>query len=79
MTQIAAFVPLPTLSRLTCGHQTIAEFNVGKQFLTAAEEVVLEKYLIGSGKRGFPLTPRMIHERARSMLEKKRGEEVELG
>ncbi|KAG8940712.1 hypothetical protein FRC04_005067 [Tulasnella sp. 424] len=81
MTQIAAFyhVPLPTLSRLTCGHQTIVEFNAGKQFLTAAEEAVLEKYLIGSGKRGFPLTLRMIHERARSMLEKKRGKEVELG
>lgn len=81
MTQIAAFyhVPLPTLSRLTRGHQTIAEFNAGKQLLTAAEEAVLVKYLIGMGKRGFPLTPRMIHEKARSMIEKKRSEEVELG
>lgn len=67
------------LSRLVHGQPTMAEFNVEKQLLTRAEELTIVEFLVGMGKRGFPLTHRMIYEKAARVLEIKSGHPVELG
>ncbi|KIO26348.1 hypothetical protein M407DRAFT_55352, partial [Tulasnella calospora MUT 4182] len=41
------------VSRLANGQPTMGEFNMGKQLLTKAEELVIIDFLIGMGKRGF--------------------------
>ncbi|KIO20666.1 hypothetical protein M407DRAFT_50870, partial [Tulasnella calospora MUT 4182] len=43
------------------------------------EELVIVDFLIGMGKRGFPLTHQMIYEKASQILELKTGHAVELG
>lgn len=67
------------LSRLAKGQPTMGEFNAGKQLLTPAEERTIVDFLIGMGKRGFPLTHRMIMEKAYHILSAKFGPTVEIG
>lgn len=67
------------LHALVNGRPTIGESNAEKQLLTPAEEAAIETYLIGMAKRGFPLTPRMVIEKAVRVLEAKTGEAVEVG
>lgn len=67
------------LSRLIRGQPTMAEFNAEKQLFTRAEERTIVDFLVGMGKRGFPLTHRMIYEKAVRLLEVKLGCNVELG
>lgn len=59
------------LSRLIRGQPTMAEFNAEKQLFTRAEERTIVDFLVGMGKRGFPLTHRMIYEKAVRLLEVK--------
>lgn len=67
------------LSRLVKGQPTIGEFNSEKQLFTSAEELTIVNFLIGMGKSGFPLTHRMIYEKAIQLLEVKMGPSVEIG
>ncbi|KIO20701.1 hypothetical protein M407DRAFT_81291 [Tulasnella calospora MUT 4182] len=67
------------LSRLAKGQPTMGEFNAGKQLLTPAEEHTIVDFLIGMGKRSFPLTHRMIMEKSYHILSAKFGPTVEIG
>ncbi|KAJ3558517.1 hypothetical protein NM688_g878 [Phlebia brevispora] len=51
-----------TLMRLAAGHQSIAEFNATKQWLTDEEEETVSSYLAELGERGFPLNLRRLKE-----------------
>lgn len=68
-----------TLGRLVRGQPTMGESNEEKQHLTPAEESALVDFLVGMGRRGLPLTHRMIYEHANAMFTKKMGNGVEIG
>lgn len=58
-----------TLQRLGKGQLTIAQFNATKKRLTTPMEVVLEEFAIKMATRGFPLTNRLVLEKAYRLLE----------
>lgn len=67
-----------TLGRLAKGGKTIREHNEERQILSKAEERTIVDFLLEMGDRGFPLTHRLIIEKAQYLLQAK-GHDVEIG
>ncbi|KAG8947896.1 hypothetical protein FRC04_010254 [Tulasnella sp. 424] len=57
----------------------MGEFNAGKQLFTPVEELTVVKFLIKMGRRGFPLTHRLIYKKLVRLLEAKCRSSIELG
>ncbi len=68
-----------TFGRLLKGGTSIADFNASKRHLKKAEEKVLLDSLILSAKRGFPLTHRLLKERANAILRVRKGSGFSVG
>ena len=68
-----------TLGRLLAGGISLSEFNATKRHLTKTEERVLLDSLTLSAKRGFPLTHRLLKERANAILRVRKGPAFTVG
>ena len=62
-----------TLCRCLNGGRSLADFNLGKQNLTPAEEKVLVNFILESVDRGFPMTHQNVAKYANDVL-KSQGE-----
>jgi hypothetical protein len=66
-------VDYSTLCRRVNGGRSLADFNLGKQNLTPAEEKVLVNFILESADWGFPMTHQNVVKYANDVL-KSRGE-----
>lgn len=68
-------VDFNTLRNRYNGMPSLATFNRGKSYLADHESLILIDYLIVQSRRGFPLTHRLIEEKANAILKAKFGDD----
>lgn len=68
-----------TLGHRISGQRSQAQYAQEKKLMLPAEETVLVSHIQALGRRAIPMTPRMIEERARQILETRKGVGFKVG